>query len=154
MFITSHVLLSLAVFGPRPEAIIGTILPDVFDYFNWVYHRRQGVISLDLLKNDPHQFDKNNDQGLLWEIDHACHSLFIFGLCLIAGAFGSVLFLSYGLHLVVDYFTHTRQPFSYLPFGKQTFLIGIYNLGSKNFKKMLIGDVLLAVLVFWRLFKS
>lgn len=152
MFITSHVLLSLAVFGPRPEVIIGTILPDTFDYINWIYHRQKKIISLDLLRKNPELFDKVNNSGLIWEIDQWFHSLFVFFLCLAVGALflsnnthASFLLWSYGLHLGVDYLTHTRQVFLYFPVLKNSFSIGIYNFGLKSLKILVAGDLLLLI---------
>lgn len=134
------------VFGPSLPAVLGTIAPDIFDYINWVYHSSSGKINLKLLMNNPVKFDKINDQGVIWEIDTACHSLLVFALVLLLSGH-SVFYLSYALHVGIDYLTHTRQPFRFLPFGKKGFNIGLVNFGSKNIRTLIIGDIILAAIL-------
>lgn len=146
MFITSHLLTTVIVLGPSVPAVLGTIAPDLFDYINWVYHSSTGKINLKLLINNPTEFDKINDRGIIWEIDTACHSLLVFAIMLLLSSY-SVFFLSYALHVGIDYLTHTRQPFYFLPFGKKGFNIGIVNFGSKNIRTLIIGDIILSAIL-------
>ncbi len=152
MWTWSHVMVSTIVFGPSPEMFWGTVLPDTFDYVNWIKNFGKKKVSVKLLLKDQHKFNKKNNEGLVWDIDQAFHSFICTGVVIGLAVYfltnnspGLLVFFgSWALHTLTDYLTHTDQIYPFFPFSKWGVKLGLLNYNPASPLSFVFDAVLLA----------
>lgn len=160
MWTWTHLMVSTIVVGPSPEMFLGTVLPDSFDYLNWINHFGKRHVNIKLLLNDESKFNKKNNSGIIWEIHMISHS-FLFtagtiGLALYSSQTGNTIlfnfFTSWWLHTLSDYLTHRDQTYPLFPFIHKIHLRrGLTNWNLRNIKVELLGDLILFTIMIFRL---
>ncbi len=152
-------MIGTIVFGPRPEMVAGTLVVDTFDYLNWITRYFTGRLPINLLKSDPKKFDQTIDSGIIWELHQFFNYsiLSFFGLSVLTAYFyfanntvGFVFTASCVIHIFLDYLSHANY---YLLFPLKLIKVKAalidYRIG--NFKKTLIIDVILFIVIIVRL---
>ncbi len=158
MWVWSHVMVSTIVFGPNPEAVLGAILPDLFNIPNWFLKFETRKVSFKLMLKSEKRFDKKLNSGLVWDTDQIFHSFSCTAVALLLTAHfynqNPVLFRFFGswaLHVLIDYLTHKDQFFPFFPFFEGFgFRLGLINYNPRN-AVALVTDLALFALTLVRL---
>lgn len=159
MWVQSHLLLAVVVFGPRPEALLGSFIPDILSYTNWGTKFLQGKLNRTILLQGEVRVNDVTNDGFVWEAHTFLHSFWIAGLTLGGAIFFaktnpslSIFLGSYFLHIFVDYFTHKIRWWPLIPWKGWKTSFGIYEYGLRNWRFIVLGDLLLGILAVIRLF--
>lgn len=161
MWTWSHLMVTTIVLGPSPAAYLGAVLPDAFDYLNWINNFGKKKVNTKLLLKDEKKFNKHNNSGALWDIDQIFHSFTSTGISLYLTYYfyqlGDILlfsfFAAWSLHILTDYLTHTDQFYPLFPFSRKIGIkLGLTNYNPGNLKVMLTGDAVLFLLTLLRLY--
>ena len=155
----SHLIIGTILYGPQPGMVAGTLYVDTFNYLNWVTRFFSGNLPLKLLRTNPEKFDQIVDQGILWQLhqifNYSLWSLlaslvFAYYFHSIDNVIGFVFFISWAIHIGVDYFTHENH-YPFYPLRLLKIKNSVINYQVKNMKKTLVIDGVLFVVMVLRL---
>ena len=158
MWIPTHLLVTTAVFGPRPEALLGAVLPDVLSYANWGTKLIRGKLKKADLLSGEDRVNSITNNGIIWEAHTFLHSFWIAGITLGGAIFTqknslsvSIFLYSYFLHIFLDYFTHKIKWWPLIPYKGWKTDFGIFEYNLANWKTVLAIDAFLLLLTALRI---